>query len=60
MKRLIALDNDEYMKLCSLATAHGSYIPSYISVPLMSGLYYVFDSQEIERVEKLFLLGDPT
>lgn len=56
-KYLLALDTDEYNVLCDLATAQGTYFPTYNSLNLSSGFYYVFDSQDAEQVEKIFLMA---
>ena len=57
MKRLIALDSEEYTALGELANAHGTYMPSYQTLNFPTGFYYVFDAENAEAVEKILILG---
>ena len=57
MKRLIALDHEEFTALCELTDAASIYVPSYQTLPLPTGLYYVFDTDASEQIEKIILLG---
>jgi hypothetical protein len=52
MKRLIALDQEEFNALCGT----GQYLPSYQTLSFPSGMYYVFDTEGTEEIEKLILL----
>lgn len=53
MKRLIALDNDEFNALCATNT----YVPTYQTVGFPQGMYYVFDAEGAEQIEKMLLLS---
>lgn len=57
MKRLIALDNEEFDALNELALAAASCIPTYQTLNLSQGLFYVFDTDGTEEIEKLLILG---
>ena len=57
MKRLIALDQDEFNALMDLTSASNVYLPLYQTVNFSTGLHYVFDTNETEQVEKALLVG---
>jgi len=57
LKRLIALDQEEFNAIMDLATAHTTYMPSYQTVSFPEGFHYVFGSAETEEVEKILILG---
>ena len=53
MKRLIAIDSEEFSALCGT----GRYIPAYQTLPFPQGHFYVFDAEDSEEIEKIILLG---
>lgn len=57
MKRLIALDIEEFNALNDLANASGQYIPMYQTVQFSTGMYYVFDLEDGAQIEKVMILG---
>jgi len=57
MKRLIALNQEEYNAVVDLTNASNTYMPSYVTVSFMSGFCYLFDTAETEEIEKILLLG---
>ena len=57
MKRILALDIEEYNALVDMANAHGTYMPSYQTINFSTGFYYVFDAENAEAVEKILILG---